>query len=101
MIMRIWRTHVDETRAAEYERFATEESLPMFNAQPGFRGLLFGRTDDACVVVTLWEDTTAVDALDASPSYRETVTRISAAGFLRGPSSVERLTVHGSQLPGE
>jgi hypothetical protein len=38
VIMRIWRTRVDEGRAAEYERFAAEESLPMFSGQPGFLG---------------------------------------------------------------
>jgi hypothetical protein len=29
------------------------------------------------------------------------VARIGAAGFLRGTSSVERYTVHGSRLPGD
>ncbi|GAA4960369.1 antibiotic biosynthesis monooxygenase family protein [Actinoplanes utahensis] len=99
MIMRMWRTQVDEGRAAEYERFAAEESLPMFSSQPGFLGLLFGREGAECVVVTLWEDHAAADALEASPGYRETVARISAAGFLRGASTVERMSVHGSRLP--
>lgn len=99
VIMRIWRTQVDEARAAEYERFADETSLPMFRAQPGFRGLLFGRDGRECAVMTLWEDDAAADALDASPSYRETVARINAAGFLSGESSVERWTVHGGDLP--
>ncbi|MEU4620671.1 antibiotic biosynthesis monooxygenase [Actinoplanes sp. NPDC023801] len=100
MIMRIWRTQVDEERAAEYERFAAEESLPMFSGQPGFLGLLFGRAGTDCSVVTLWQDEAAVDALEASPDYRETVMRIGAAGFLRGASTVERMSVHGSRLPG-
>ncbi|MGW0587504.1 antibiotic biosynthesis monooxygenase family protein [Streptosporangium sp. NPDC002607] len=99
MIMRIWRTQVDEARAAEYERFAAVESLPMFRTQRGFLGLLFGRNGSACAVTTLWEDDAAADALEESPSYRETVARIGAAGFLTGPSVVERFTVHGSHLP--
>ncbi|WP_436501689.1 antibiotic biosynthesis monooxygenase family protein [Actinokineospora sp. HUAS TT18] len=98
MIMRIWRTRVDETRAAEYERFAAEESLPMFSAQPGFRGLLFGRDGGNCVVTTLWEDDAAADALEASSRYRDTVAGISATGFLLGESTVERFEVHGSHL---
>lgn len=98
--MRIWRTKVDEGRAAEYERFAATESLPMFSGQPGFRGLLFGRAGTDCTVVTLWEDDAAADALEASPGYRDTVARIGAAGFLRGGSTVERMNVHGSRLPG-
>jgi heme-degrading monooxygenase HmoA len=100
MIMRIWRTGVDRARAAEYERFAMEESLPMFRAQPGFRGLLFGRNGGECIVTTLWEDHAAADALEGSARYRETVARIIAAGFLVGESEVERFEVHGSDLPG-
>ncbi len=99
MIMRIWRTLVDEGRTAEYERFAAEESLPMFAAQAGFRGLLFGRDGNRCTVVTLWQDEAAADALEVSPAYRETVARITATGFLAGVSTVDRLTVHASHLP--
>jgi heme-degrading monooxygenase HmoA len=99
MIMRIWRTGVDETRTAEYERFALEESLPMFRAHRGFLGLLFGRNGGDCIVTTLWEDHAAADALDGSARYRDTVARISATGFLVGESTVERFDVHGSHLP--
>ncbi|MFG2000621.1 antibiotic biosynthesis monooxygenase family protein [Spirillospora sp. NPDC048911] len=99
MIMRIWRTQVDQARATEYERFAAEESLPMFRAQRGFLGLLFGRHGGDCVVTTLWEDHAAADALEGSAHYQETVARITAAGFLAGESEVERFEVHGSHLP--
>ena len=95
MIMRIWRTQVDEARAVEYERFAAEESLPMFRAHRGFQGHLFGRRGADCVVVTIWEDDAAVDALEASPRYRDTVARINAAGFLVGPSKADRFQLHG------
>jgi hypothetical protein len=100
MIMRVWRTQVDVTRAAEYERFAAEESLPMFRAHEGFTGLLFGRHGADCVVVTLWEDDAAADALEDSPRYQDTVARIGAAGFLAGQSAVERFTLHGEALAG-
>lgn len=96
MIMRIWRTQVDEARAAEYERFAAEDSLPMFRAHDGFEGHLFGRSGGDCVVITIWEDDAATDALEASPSYRDTVARISAAGFLVGQSQVDRFQLHGA-----
>lgn len=98
MIMRIWRTGVDETRAAEYEQFAAEVSLPMFQAQQGFLGLIFGRSGGSCIVTTLWVDDAAADALEESERYRETVARIMSAGFLIGDSSVDRFEVHGSQL---
>lgn len=94
MIMRIWRTQVDEARAAEYEHFAAEESLPMFRAHRGFKGHLFGRRGADCVVVTIWDDDAAADALEASPRYRDTVARINAAGFLAGRSEVDRFELH-------
>jgi heme-degrading monooxygenase HmoA len=100
MIMRIWRTQVDVTRATEYEQFAAEQSLPMFRSHRGFSGLLFGRNGADCIVITLWEDDAAADALEDSPRYRETVARISATGFLTGPSQIERFTLHGKELPG-
>jgi heme-degrading monooxygenase HmoA len=99
MIIRIWRTQVDKTRAAEYERFAAEESLPMFRAHRGFKGHLFGRNGGDCVVMTIWEDDAAADALEASPHYRDTVARISTAGFLVGQSRVERFQLHGDLAP--
>jgi heme-degrading monooxygenase HmoA len=99
MIMRIWRTQVDEARAAEYERFAAQQSLPMFRAHQGFEGHLFGRRGGDCVVVTIWTDDAAADALEASPRYRETVARINAAGFLTGPSQVDRFRLHGDKAP--
>ncbi|GAA2629557.1 hypothetical protein SMC26_35340 [Actinomadura fulvescens] len=99
MIMRVWRTSVDEARTAEYERFAAEESLPMFRAQRGFQGLVFGRRDGVCVVTTFWTDHAAADALEVSPAYRDTVARITATGLLTGESRVERFEVHGSRFP--
>jgi hypothetical protein len=47
MIVRIWRTGIDGSRAEDYERFARDRSLPMFRAQTGFRGALFTTADDA------------------------------------------------------
>lgn len=100
MIMRIWRTQVDVARATEYERFAAEQSLPMFRAHRGFSGVLFGRHGADCIVITLWEDDAAADALEDSPRYRDTVGRITTTGFLTGPSRTERFTLHGKDLPG-
>jgi heme-degrading monooxygenase HmoA len=99
MIMRIWRTQVDEAQAEQYERFAAEESLPMFRAHQGFEGHLFGRRGRDCVVITIWKDDAAADALEASPRYRDTVARINAAGFLAGRSQVERFQLHGNVAP--
>src|SRR5262245_15114666 len=90
MIMRIWQSAIDESEAAEYERFAHDVSRPMFEAHEGFRGLLFGRDGSRVAVVTLWEDDAAADAFERSTLYRETVARIESAGFLSGPSTTDR-----------
>lgn len=100
MIVRIWRTGIDQARAEDYERFTRERSLPMFRSQAGFRGVLFaaGR-DTERVVLSFWEDGVAVAALDQSPSYLETVDALLVSGILSGAQSVEVLTVHGGDTP--
>ena len=94
MIGRIWRTGIAPGRAADYEAFARDVSLPMFRAQPGFAGVVMGRDGDAAWVLTLWEDQAAVDALAGSQSYQSTVARILAAGLLAGEQVTEAAKVH-------
>jgi heme-degrading monooxygenase HmoA len=99
MVARIWRTGVKPERFEEYERFARERSLPMFREQRGFIGVLFMREDaDRAVVLTLWEDEEAIEALGASPLYRRTVEAILGSGLLAAEQSVEVLKVHGGQI---
>ncbi|WP_020392316.1 hypothetical protein [Kribbella catacumbae] len=92
-VARIWRTGLDESRAAEYEAFAAERSLPMFKRQDGCRGVLFARTESGRAVITFWRDLEAVEALAEASEYLETVAAINAAGFLEAPQSVEVLPV--------
>jgi len=99
-IARIWRTRIDQRCAAEYRRFAKEQSLPMFRAHEGFIGVVFCEARDERVVITLWATPEAVAALDASPVYRETVERIETSGFIVGPSSVEVFEVDGGVIEG-
>ncbi|TWD73131.1 hypothetical protein FB561_7016 [Kribbella amoyensis] len=98
MIARIWRTGLDEARAAEYDTFAVERSLPMFRRQPGFRAALFLRTEHGRVAITLWRDQAAVEALASSTDYQETVAAIRATGILRPPQTVEILPVDEAWL---
>jgi heme-degrading monooxygenase HmoA len=98
MKCRIWRTQVVQGRFEEYERFAREISLPMFRSQAGYRGVLMAGDCSERIVVTLWEDDEAVAALDLSRTYRDTVSRIVAAGFLTGAQSVEVYDTHLSDL---
>ncbi len=94
MIVRIWRTGIDMERAAEYDRFVVERSLPMFRRQPGLTTVYFTRTGEMDrAVVTVWADAAAVSALDTSDEYQETTAAIIAAGFLRGPQTVELMPV--------
>jgi hypothetical protein len=92
MIVRIWRTGLHEPRAADYERFALERSLPMFQRREGCLGVLFTSVPDGRAVVTLWEDAAAIERLDHDPEYRATVDAILSEGsFVRPrPSSCSR-----------
>ena len=99
MMVRIWRTGVKPERFEEYERFARERSLPMFREQRGFIAVLFMREEaDRAAVLTLWEDEKAVEELEASLPYRQTVEVILSSGFLAKEQSVEVFEVHGGQV---
>jgi hypothetical protein len=96
LVVRIWRTGLDESRAPEYEDFALNISLPMFRRHNGFLGVLFAGTGAERAVITLWSDRAAAAALNASGDYHAIVRAIEATGFLRPPQQVELLDVHGS-----
>ena len=99
MVARIWRTGVKPERLEEYERFARERSLPMFHEQRGFIGVLFMREEaDRAAVLTLWEDEKAVEELEASSLYRQTLEVILGSGLLAREQSVEVFEVHGGQV---
>jgi hypothetical protein len=99
MIIRIWRTQIDESRAEEYRAFADSKSLPMFHAQPGFAGVLFAARGAERAVITLWHEPASVEALDHSHSYTTTVAAIEATGILQGESTVELLDLENAFLP--
>src|SRR5215510_4968167 len=84
MIVRIWRTRIDQARAGEYRDFAHSRSLPMFRAQPGFAGALFTARRAERAVITLWRDLASAQALGHSSAYQATVAEIEATGFLQG-----------------
>ena len=99
MIVRIWRTSVDQSRLEEYARFEEERSLPMFWEQPGLIGVFFLREGaDRAAALTFWEDMAAVEALATSPSYLRTVQELVDTGFLIGGQTVEILHVHGGRF---
>ncbi len=99
MVARLWRTGVKLERFEEYEQFARERSLPMFREQRGFIGVLFMREKaDRVAVLTLWEDGKAVEELEASLLYRQTVEAILGSGLLAKEQTVEVFEVHGGQV---
>jgi heme-degrading monooxygenase HmoA len=91
MIARIWRTRIDECRAADYETFISCKSMPMFRSQHGFLGALFGRDGTERVVISLWRDRSSVGALARSPGYTRTVWELEATRMLAGATSVQVL----------
>ena len=99
MIGRIWRTRIDGPRSDEYREFVQSTSVPMFEAHEGFRGAIFGEHGDERLVITLWESPEAVEKLNSSPGYLETVARIESTGFLSGEQTVETFDVHTFRLP--
>ena len=99
MILRVWRARLDPARLEEYRRFERERCLPMLHKQPGLLGVLFLRdTEDRAVSITIWEDRGTVEALQSSPSYRETTHELAESALLAGNESVEVLEVEGGNL---
>jgi heme-degrading monooxygenase HmoA len=89
VVLRIWRTGIDESHADEYRQFARRNSAPMFAAHRGFLGVMFAAAPGQRAVMTCWESSAAAGALAASSRYQQTVAAIEAAGFLKGESTVE------------
>ena len=60
MIVRLWKTRVDENRITEYEQNERNRSTPMFHRQPGCLGVLFLRAGENCLalpfgkILNLW-----------------------------------------------
>ena len=96
--LRIWRTRVCLDRLDEYERFVSEESLPMFRAQTGFLGVLFSRREDGLAVLSFWRDQASVDALDTSATYQHAVQTIDGTGFLTGDSRLDVYEIHAGAV---
>ena len=99
MILRIWSAALDPARLEEYRRFEAERSLPMLHRQPGFLGVFFLRqAEDHAASLTLWADAGAVEALQSSPSYRQTTHELAESALLTGNESVEVFEVEGGDL---
>jgi heme-degrading monooxygenase HmoA len=94
VLARIWRAQIDESRSGDYEGFVERRSLPMFRSHQGFQGVLFLRNAGDCLVITLWDSPAAIDALEASSRYQETVAEIMATGFIRRAGTVEVFDLH-------
>jgi heme-degrading monooxygenase HmoA len=82
VIARIWQTSLHADRLGEYDSFARERSLPMFQSQDGLLGVLLLGEGTERRVLTLWRDETAIDALESSESYRATVAALIDTGIL-------------------
>ncbi len=99
MILRIWRAKINPARLEEYRRFERERCLPMLHKQPGLLEVLFLRyAENHAASLTIWEDRGAVEALQSSPSYRETTHELAESALLAGNESLEILEVEGGDL---
>ena len=99
MIVRVWRAKIDPGRMEEYQRFEQERCMPMLRNQPGHLGELFLRqAEDQAASLTIWEDAGVVEALQSSPSYRETVHELGESPLLARDQSVEVFEVEGGDL---
>jgi heme-degrading monooxygenase HmoA len=96
--VRIWRARVDLERLDDYLRFVDEQSLPMFQGQQGFLGVICSRLGDEVAVLSFWRDEAAVDALDTSATYQHAVRTIGETGFLIGDSVLDVFEVHAGVL---
>ena len=66
----------------------------MFRLQKGYLGVIMAREKERCIVISLWESTASLKALDASPTYKATVAKILAQGFLFGEQTTEVFETH-------
>jgi heme-degrading monooxygenase HmoA len=57
------------------------------------------RRGEYCEVLTLWEDEAAIEAVEASESYKETVARIRAAGFISKELGSATMPTHEMEIP--
>jgi heme-degrading monooxygenase HmoA len=95
----VWRANINPARLEEYRRFERKRCMPMLHKQPGLLGVFFLRqAEDQAASLTIWEDGGAVEALQSSPSYRETVHELAESALLAGNESVEVLEVEGGDL---
>jgi heme-degrading monooxygenase HmoA len=99
VILRVWRAKLNPRRLEGYRRFERERCLTMLRKQPGLLGvLLLRQAEDHALSLTIWEDAGAVEALESSPSYRETTHELAESALLAGDESVEILEVEGGDL---
>jgi heme-degrading monooxygenase HmoA len=82
VIARLWECKIDEMRAAEYDTFAHERSLPTFRAHSGFRGAAFLGDGAQRAVLTIWDSMESIELLEQSSLYQDTVDAIMQTGFI-------------------
>jgi heme-degrading monooxygenase HmoA len=95
---RIWRARIDPARSEEYRSFAATHSIPMFESHDGFVGVIFGERENERLVITLWDHAEAVEALNSSARYKETVAQIESEGFIMGAQSIDTFEIPSMRI---
>jgi hypothetical protein len=82
----------------EYKMFEEQESRPMFEKQAGILGVLFLFSSKEHAALTFWKDAKSIRLLEKSKTYQQTVTKLRAAGLLKGRQTIEVFDVKGGFL---
>ncbi len=98
MIARLWETRIDPSRGEAYDAFANMHSRPMFASLPGCLAAFFLGTGEVRSVLSLWLDNAAIEALEDSKPYAETVALFQATGVLREPQTIKFFEVTGGTV---
>lgn len=94
-LVRRWKTAILADRAGDYERFARDTSLPMFQRASGCLAVSMSGNENERTVTTVWRNADDLAAFEASNDYVETVRLIRAQGFL---GDVQAVSVEPAQL---
>lgn len=83
MMVCIWRARLNPAQSEVFRYLEVTECLPMLRRQPGFLGGLFlRRASERAALLTFWEDSGAVEALNSSPSYQRMIQEITKQELL-------------------
>jgi hypothetical protein len=101
MIVRLWKVKVDPNRIEQYALWETTRSLPMFQELQGCLGVLFLRSREHCLALSLWQDMDAVNKLKDCALYNELSSEYERSGMLIGEPDLQVFEAIGGFTVGD